>query len=304
MARDDAERDDLDALDTERANPRTRDLDRLDTAGMLEAMNAEDATVAAAVGAVIPTLALLVDRVADRLRAGGRLHYFGAGTSGRLGVLDASECPPTFGVSADLITGHMAGGPAALVTAVEGAEDDERQGEADGAAVLTARDAAVVLTASGRTPWCLGVLRAAATAGALRAAITCNRPTPVHAAAEIVVDPLVGEEVLAGSTRLKAGTAQKLVLNMLSTGVMVRLGRTFGNLMVGVVAGNEKLRARALRLVREITGRHGGAEAALRAAGWDVRRASVMLLLGVDAAEAAARIERAGGSLRRALESP
>jgi N-acetylmuramic acid 6-phosphate etherase len=297
--------EDLDRLLTERANPRTRDLDLLPTDQMLLAINEEDRGVAEAVRAVIPALAKVVDRAAEALRRGGRLHYFGAGTSGRLGVLDASEIPPTFGVDPGLIQAHMAGGREAVFASQEGVEDDEDLGARDAdAAGLEHSDVAVALTASGRTPYCLGVLKCARGRGAFTVAVTGNRPTPCHALADVTIDPLVGEEVLSGSTRMKAGTAQKLILNMLSTGVMVRLGRTYGNLMVGVTATNHKLCERAARLVSEVTGTTRGVREALVAAEWDVRCACIMLKRGVTAKEASRILEAAGGSLRRALEQP
>jgi N-acetylmuramic acid 6-phosphate etherase len=296
-------RPDLDALATERANPRTKDLDLLATEDLLRAMNAEDRRPAEAVGEVLPALARAVDLATDRLRRGGRMLYVGAGTSGRLGVLDASELPPTFGVDAALVQGAIAGGDRALRDAIEGAEDDPALGAADvRAAGIGVADVVVGVAASGRTPYVLGALAEARARGAATVAVVCNRPTPAHAAADVVVDPVVGEEVLAGSTRLKAGTAQKLVLNALSTAVMVRLGRTYGNLMVGVAATNEKLRLRAQRLVVDIVGVDAGtAAAALAAASWDVRTACVMLRRGVPADAARAALAAAGGRLRDVL---
>jgi N-acetylmuramic acid 6-phosphate etherase len=278
-----------------------RDIDLIPTADLLALMNDAEQRAVAAVREVIPKVARCVDGIAARLRAGGRLHLFGAGTSGRLAVLDAAECPPTFGTPADLVQGHMAGGPGALVRAIEGAEDDEKAGAAaaTGAGVAS-KDAVLAVTASGRTPWCLGVLGEASRIGAATYALSCRRPAPVHEAASLVIDPVIGDEVLLGSTRLSAGTAQKLVLNMISTGVMVRLGKTFGNLMSGVQATNQKLRTRAAAIVREITGRSDGIEAALEASGHDVPVACVMLARGVGREEAAAALA-AAGSLRAAI---
>ena len=293
----------LDSLRTEQPNPETKDLDLLPTEQMLRVINSEDQKVALALAEVTPAIARAVDAIAERLAAGGHLHYFGAGTSGRLGVLDASECPPTFGVEADLVQGHIAGGDRALRFSSEGAEDDEAQGASDAdLAGVTGADAVVGIAASGRTPYVLGVLRRARELGALTVSLVCNRPSPMHAAAEIVIDPVVGPEVLSGSTRLKSGTAQKMALNMLSTGVMIRTGRTCGNLMVGVRATNVKLRARAARLVRTVTRREEGVEEALQAAGWDVKTACVMLVRGVDADQARTLLRDAGGFLRKALQ--
>ncbi len=292
----------LDALSTEKANPRSRDLDLLATTDMLRLMNEEDQRVPLAVKEVIPAVARAVDAAARSLHDGGRIHYFGAGTSGRLGVLDASEIPPTFGVESHLVQGHMAGGVGALVTAVEMAEDSAELGERDVVmAHVEARDVVIALTASGRTPYCLGVLKKAREIRAHTVAIVCNRPTPAHELADITIDPVVGEEVLSGSTRLKSGSAQKLVLNMISTGAMVRIGATYGNLMVGVAATNHKLKERAVRIVEQITGQQTGVREALAAAGFDVRTASVMLAKGIGYDAALRVVVDAKGSLRQAL---
>ncbi len=297
------ERPDLDGLATEGANPRTKDLDLLSVEDMLRVMNAEDRRPAEAVGEVLPALARAVSIAAERMRTGGRLLLFGAGTSGRLGVLDASELPPTFGVPASLVRGFIAGGDRALRDAIEGAEDDPTLGAADVAAAGTvAADVVVGIAASGRTPYVLGALAEARKRGAATVAIVCNRPTPAHAAADVTIDPVVGEEVLAGSTRLKAGTAQKMVLNLLSTGVMVRLGMTYGNLMTGVSASNEKLRVRAAKLVAGIAGTsEARAAETLAKAGFDVRVACVMLRKSVEADEAKSLLARVGGSLRAVI---
>jgi N-acetylmuramic acid 6-phosphate etherase len=280
---------------------RASDLDLLPTVEILELMSAADHRAAAAVREVVPKTARCADAIAARLRAGGRLHVFGAGTSGRLAVLDASECPPTFGVPSDLVQGHIAGGDRALTQAIEGAEDDEADGAAQVAACgITGRDVVIAVSASGRTPWCLGVLRHAKSLGATTVAVTCTRPSPMQDAAAFAIDPAVGDEVLRGSTRLAAGTAQKLVLNMISTAVMVRLGRTYGNLMVGVQPTNQKLRSRARDVIRAVTGRTEGVEAALEAAGNDVRIACVMLARDVGREEAE-RLLSDAGSLRGAL---
>lgn len=291
----------LDALASEQANPQTSDLDLLPTENMLRAINQQDRQVAVAVAEVLPAIARAVDDITARLQEGGCLHYFGAGTSGRLGVLDASECPPTFGVPADLVQGHIAGGERALVRSSEGAEDSLELGARDVLeAGVSAADAVVAIAASGRTPYCIGALRQARERGALTIALVCNRPSQMHEEADIVIDPVVGPEVLSGSTRLKAGTAQKMVLNMISTGVMVRTGRTYGNLMVNVKASNEKLKVRAERLVREITGA-SDVRGTLERCEWDVKAAAVMLRRNVSPDEAFHLLEQHGGSLRKAL---
>ena len=231
---------------TEQQNPSTIELDRLGTTDLLHRINDEDRRVAWAVEREIHSIAAAVDAIADRLSAGGRLHYFGAGTSGRLGVLDASEIPPTFSTPPDLVVGHIAGGQRALTTAVESAEDDERSGadEVD-ASAIGAGDAVLGLSAGGGTPYVLGAVRAARARGALTIAVVNTAQSPLAALAHIAITPLAGPEVLTGSTRLKAGTAQKLVLNMISTAVMVKLGKVHGNWMIDLQANNAKLRARA-----------------------------------------------------------
>lgn len=290
-------------LGTEKINDRSRHLDRLSTIDLVRLMNSEDEAVVRAVAEVSPKIASAIEQIADRLRRDGRLHYFGAGTSGRMGVIDASECPPTFGIAPTVVNGHMAGGDRAVFRAVEGAEDDRELGVKDvDLADVGHEDAVVAISASGRTPYALGVLDSARKRGALTVAIVCNRPTAMHGLADVVIDPVTGEEVLSGSTRLKAGTAQKLVLNAISTGVMVRLGRTYGNLMVGVVASNEKLRDRARRLVATITGRPDLAEGTLETTVWDVKKACVMIKKQVDLARAEDLLDKAGGVLARVLD--
>ena len=280
-----------------------RALDLLPSAEILSLMSDADRRAVDAVRAVIPKTARAVDEIAAILGAGGRLHAFGAGTSGRLAALDAAECPPTFGVPPDLVQAHLAGGPEALLRAIEGAEDDENDGVAAVArAGVTPRDAVLGVSASGATPWCLGALREARRVGARTFGIACRAATPLHALADPTIDPDIGEEVVRGSTRLAAGTAQKLVLNMISTGVMVRLGRTFGSLMIGVQPTNAKLRARARDIVAEVTGHVSGADAALDAAGYDVPLACIILARGLSRDEAA-KLLAASGSLRRALEA-
>ena len=288
---------------TEGRNPRTRGLDRKSTREILRIINREDAKVAHAVAREIPAIARAADAIATALRRGGRLFYVGAGTSGRLGVLDASEIPPTFGVSPQLVQGVIAGGRRALVRAVEGAEDSAAPGRRDMAAKqITRRDAVVGLTASGATPYVLGALRHANAHGALTIGVTSNARSPLARVARIVIAPDVGPEVVAGSTRMKAGTAQKLVLNMLSTAVMVRLGHVYDHWMINVARANRKLRRRAERILEEATGAGVAAvRRAMRQAGHDARVALVMLKKDVDAREAQRRLRNAGGNLRAAL---
>jgi len=282
---------------TEARNPATRDLDLLPTVNLVELLVREQAAAAAAVLNAGPALARAVDAIARRLRAGGRLHYVGAGTSGRLAILDAAECPPTFGTAPDLVRAHIAGGEAALVRAVEGAEDDA----AAGARALSAgpEDAVVGISASGGARYVVAALEAARAAGALTVALTGVAGSALAGAAELSIVVDTGAEPLAGSTRLRAGTAQKVVLSALSTAVMVRLGRVHDNLMVDVVATNDKLRVRAERLVRTLTGvDQARARELLALAGGNVKVAVVIERQGVDAVEARARLERSGGFLR------
>ncbi|SDT82405.1 N-acetylmuramic acid 6-phosphate etherase [Streptomyces sp. TLI_053] len=289
---------------TEAARPEWAGIDRMDTPELLRLLNAEDRTVAGAVARELPRIVVVVDAVAARMRRGGRLVYAGAGTAGRLGVLDASECPPTFGTDPGLVVGLIAGGPAALVRAVEGAEDRPELAVADLAALaLTPEDTVVGVSASGRTPYTVEAVRDARRAGALGVGLAGTAGSPLVAAAELGIEVETGPEVLAGSTRLKAGTAQKLVLNLISTAVMVRLGRTYGNLMVDVRAGNAKLRERARRIVADITGAdEETARRALAATGGDAKAAVLVVLAGVGAPTAARLLTAADGHLREALE--
>lgn len=288
---------------TEAANPATRDLDLLPVLEQARLMNAEDHRVPEAVAATLPAVATAVARVAEALGRGGRLFYVGAGTSGRLAALDAAECPPTFGTDPEMVQAVLAGGLTAMVEAVEGAEDDAAAGarEMDVRGV-SAADVVVGVAASGETPFTVAAVRRARERGAWTAGIACNTGSSLEAASDLAIVPLVGPEVIGGSTRLKAGTAQKLVLNMLSTLAMVRLGKVYGNLMVDLRATNVKLRRRAARIVAAAasTG-EDQADAALGLAGGRVPVAIVMLRLGVDADAAADRLGRAGGSIRRAL---
>lgn len=290
---------------TEGRNPATRDLDTLSTVEMLERINRLDALVPGAITPELPSLARAVDAVAERMRAGGRLVYVGAGTSGRLGVLDASEIPPTFGVPADRVLGLIAGGAAALTRSTEGAEDDAAAGARAVADVnLAESDALVGIAASGRTPYVLGAMGEGKRRGALVISLTCNRPTPMQDLADIAIAPLVGPEAITGSTRLKAGTAQKLVLNMLSTGVMVRLGKTYGNLMVDVQTSNVKLRDRARRIVAEACGLPPDEAGRLLAeCSGETKTAIVAALANVSPARARAALEQSGGAVRAALSA-
>lgn len=296
--------DDFAALATETSDPRFADLDRLSVAELATAMNDADALVPAAVRAALPSIVPAIQAASERMAAGGRLFYVGAGTPGRIGVLDAAECPPTFSTPPELVVAIMAGGPAALVTAVEGAEDDSAAGaSAIDDAQISAVDTVVGLASSGRTPYVVAAIQRARELGALTVGLSCNVDTALSAASEFPIEVIVGPEVLTGSTRLKAGTAQKLVLNMFSTIVMVRLGATYGNLMVDLKPTNHKLRERAIRMVGEITGvSRDRAQQALIDTGYDVKLTAVMLANGLSRAEAESALESAGGQLRSALE--
>ncbi len=286
---------------TEERHPGTTSIDTHTSLGILRALNAEDATVAGAVAAVLPELALLVDRAVDSLRAGGSVHYFGAGTSGRLAVLDAAELRPTFNAPEGLVVAHHAGGPTALLQAVENVEDDAELGRSE-AGVLRPGDVAIGLTASGRTPFVRGALERAREVGATTALVTANPHAELAGLAAHLLAAHTGPEALTGSTRLKAGTAQKLVLNSFSTALMIRLGRTWSNLMVDVVATNAKLRGRVVRILQEATGAgEDEARVALDAAGGELKPALLSMLAGVDATTARAAIEDHEGSVARAL---
>ena len=295
----------LGTLATETRNERTAGLDGMPVTDLLAAMNDEDQGVALAVRRALPRIAEAVTAVEAALRRGGRLIYLGAGTSGRIGLLDAVECPPTFGTAPDQVMGLLAGGPGAFITAVEGAEDDAEGAVADlRAAGLTAADVLVGLAASGRTPYVVGGLRYAREVGAATVSVACNAGAEVSRHADVAIEVVTGAEVLTGSTRLKAGTAEKLVCNMLSTATMVRLGKVYGNLMVDMRATNAKLADRARRIVVQATG--AGTEDAQRAlaeAGGHVKTAIVMLLAGLTVEEAAEALRRGDGRIRSALGS-
>ena len=295
---------DFDRLGTEARDAAGADLDLRSTVQLVELMNAEDATVPAAVAEAAPAIAALVDDVAGRLALGGRLVYVGAGTSGRLAALDAAECETTFSTEPGRVVALVAGDAARPAVEQEAAEDDEGAGRADVAALsLGGSDAVVGISASGRTPYVRAALEAARDRGAFTASVVCAEESELAAIVDREVCVPVGPEVLAGSTRLKAGTAQKLVLNMISTISMIRLGRTFGNLMVDLVPSNEKLRARAQTIVQHAAGVQAGeAEDALARSNGDAKVAIVSLLAGVDADEARRRLGDAGGVVRRAVQ--
>lgn len=295
----------LDQLLTERVNPASRDIDARSTVEILEIINQEDQKIAGAVAAELPRIAAAVDAVVEVIRKGGRLFYVGAGTSGRLGVLDAAECPPTFHVSPELVQGIIAGGEAALARATEANEDDPAAGKRD---LMTRgfalRDALVGIAASGRTPYVLGAVKAAREAGALTIGISCTPDSELSRAVKIAITPLVGPEVIAGSTRMKAATATKLVLNMISTAVMIRLGYVYGNLMVNVEPKNSKLEDRAKRIIAESAGvSYETAGELLGQSAGNVKVAIVMSRLAIDRAAAEARLAAAGGCVSEALQA-
>lgn len=298
-------RAELESLTTEAFRPDLADIDRLPTLEIARLMNGEDAKVAGAVAARLPEIAAAIDAVAQRMGRGGRLVYAGAGTAGRLGVLDASECPPTFNTDPSRVVGLIAGGPGAVVTSVEGAEDSRELAGADLEPLgLTPDDTVVGISASGRTPYAIGAVEHARDRGCLTVGLSCNPGSPLAAAAEHGIEIVVGPELLTGSTRLKAGTAQKLVLNMLSTITMIRLGKTYGNLMVDVRASNDKLRARSHRIVALATGAGDEEiERALAATDGEVKNAILTILADVDGPTAARLLEESGGHLRAALEA-
>lgn len=293
----------LERLVSEGRNPRSMDIDLLPTIDVLREINEEDKGVPAAVEKVIPEIAKAVDEIVKAFQKGARLVYIGAGTSGRLGVLDASECPPTFSVPEGMVVGLIAGGTHALQHAVEGAEDDPDQGGRDLADIgLTADDVVVGIAVSGRTPYVIGALNYAKGIGAKTVALSCNPVSVIAAIADIAISPVVGPEILTGSTRLKSGTAQKLVLNMLTTASMIRIGKTYQNLMVDVHASNQKLVARAARIVMQATGcEPEEARHVLGLTGNDVKLAILIQITGMDVEAARTALDNAGGFLRKAI---
>jgi len=288
---------------TEQRNPRTRGIDAKSTIGILRAIHREDAFVARAVSSALPAIARAVDAITEALRQGGRLFYVGAGTSGRLAALDAAELPPTFGTSPHMVQAVIAGGRRALTQAVEGAEDNRAQGAKDMAARgLNSKDAVVGIAASGATPYVLGALEFAKKKGAITIGITSNPRTPITQAAQISIVTLTGPEVITGSTRMKAGTAQKLALNMISTATMIRLGRVYDNWMIGVALTNRKLQARGLRILMEASGA-GVAEStrALRQSGHNLGVALIMLKTGASARQAKRLLRDTQGHVHNAI---
>lgn len=295
---------DLGRMSTEQVDPRFESIDRMPVAELAALMNAADATVPAAVGLALPRIVVAIEAVTERLRDGGRLIYVGAGTPGRLGVLDASECPPTFGTPPGQVLAIIAGGAEALVSAIEGAEDDAELGAAAIAdAQVGPLDAVVGIASSGRTPYVVAAVEEAHRRGALTVGLSCNVDSQLSGVVEHPIEIAVGPELVSGSTRLKAGTAQKLVLNMFSTITMIQLGKTYGNLMVDVRASNAKLRERAIRIVRQVAAADRvTAVSALERTDFRVKHAILLLRLGLDPETAEARLAAAGGRLRSVLE--
>lgn len=294
----------IEQLTTESRHADTLHIDTMDAEGVLRAINAEDRTVAHVVGEQIPRIAVAVDRIVEALTAGGRLIYVGAGTSGRIALLDAAECPPTFGTDPELVQALMAGGTVALTTAIEGAEDDTERGMHDIRELRVSNDDVVVgIAASGRTPYVLGAMQAAREAGATTMCIVCNENSPMEKLADVSITLVVGPEVIMGSTRMKAGTAQKLTLNMLSTATMIRMGKVYSNLMINMRPTNEKLLRRATRIVGLATGADDEEAAELlRRSDAQIDVAIVMHDASVDAATARAALEQRNGRVRAAIE--
>ncbi|HDZ9225651.1 N-acetylmuramic acid 6-phosphate etherase [Vibrio cholerae] len=294
----------LSHLVSEGRNPDTMDIDLLSSQEIVERLNQQDKQVPLAVEAVLPQIAQAVDKITAAFKQGGRLIYLGAGTSGRLGVLDASECPPTFGVSDQMVIGLIAGGKEAMFTAQEGAEDNATLGAHDLQQIdFSSKDVLVGIAASGRTPYVIGALEYANDLGATTIALSCNPDSPIAEIAQIAISPVVGPEALTGSTRLKSGTAQKLVLNMLTTASMIRLGKSYQNLMVDVRATNRKLIARAVRVVMQATDcQREEAEALLKESHNNAKLAILMHLTGMNYEQATAKLSQSDGFLRRAME--
>ena len=294
----------MDHLTTEQNNPESVSIDQMDPIQIAMLMNREDLKVVAAVERVLPDIARAIEMVTERVQAGGRLIYIGAGTSGRLGVLDASECPPTFNTPPALVVGLIAGGHRALTNAIEGAEDNRQAGEEDLRGVeLDAKDVVCGIATSGRTPYVLGGLAYARSVGAATLGVTCNEVSELSEVSDVLIAPVVGPEILSGSTRLKAGTATKMVLNMISTGTMIRIGKTYGNWMVDLRATNVKLKDRSIRIVSGITGLdRERAESLLARCEGEVKTAIVSHALGVEKIEAQRRLKVAGGRLRTAIQ--
>lgn len=294
----------LSSLVSEGRNPDTMDIDLLPTQKIVERLNSQDKQVPLAVEKVVPEIALAVDKITEAFKKNARLIYIGAGTSGRLGVLDASECPPTFGVSSEMVIGLIAGGQQAMFKAVEGAEDSDTLGETDLINInLTPDDVLVGIAASGRTPYVIGALEYANQIGTTTVALSCNPDSPIAEIATIAISPVVGPEALTGSTRLKSGTAQKLVLNMLTTASMIRLGKSYQNLMVDVKASNKKLSARAIRIVMQATDCSTTvAKNSLKETNFDVKLSILTILTGMDVQQAKVQLDKQNGFLRKVVE--
>ncbi|WP_109398515.1 N-acetylmuramic acid 6-phosphate etherase [Proteus faecis] len=294
---------DLSNLVTESRNHNSENIDTLSTLDMLKVINNEDKKVPLAVEDVLPEIAQLIDKVAIAFSQGGRLIYCGAGTSGRLGILDASECPPTYGTPHEMVIGLIAGGHKAILQAVENAEDNQELGEQDLRQLkFNQKDVLVGIAASGRTPYVIGALNYAKSLGATTGAISCNPESPIAQIADIAITPIVGAEVITGSSRLKAGTAQKLILNMITTGAMIKIGKVFGNLMVDVEATNAKLVERQVRIVMQATEcERAIAEQALSQCQRHCKTAILMILAGVDARQATQMLNQNKGFIRKAL---
>ncbi|HHW58472.1 MAG TPA: N-acetylmuramic acid 6-phosphate etherase [Clostridia bacterium] len=294
----------LEELITEGRNPDTMDIDRLSTIDMLKKINNEDKKVAFAVEKVIPSIAEAIDKIVEKMKKGGRLIYIGAGTSGRIGILDASECPPTFGVDPGLVVGIIAGGDRAIRNAIESAEDDMKAGRQDLINInLTSNDSVVGITASGRTPYVIGGLQYAKEIGALTVGLFCNKNESISNIVDVMITPVVGPEVIMGSTRMKAGTAQKLVLNMISTGAMIKLGKVYSNLMVDLQPNNEKLIERARRMVKLATGANEELiEKTLQETNYNVKLAILMIVADVNKEEAKKLLSLADGYIAEAIK--
>jgi N-acetylmuramic acid 6-phosphate etherase len=294
-----------DHLLTESRNPRSESIDKLSPLEIVRLMNSEDGKVVEAVGLEAAAIAQTIEWAADRLRRGGRLIYVGAGTSGRLGVLDAAECPPTFSTPPEMVAGLIAGGPTALTRAVEGAEDDPDRGAAEVAAIAVGPlDLVIGIATSGRTPYVRGAIREARNRGAATVGLTCNRPSLLGGEVDLEIAPLVGAEVISGSTRLKAGTATKMILNMISTGAMVQIGKTMGNRMIDFQPTNEKLRIRSRRILRELAGVDDAtARDILARCGGRLKIALVVALADVDPETAERLLAANRGQVRAAVEA-
>jgi N-acetylmuramic acid 6-phosphate etherase len=283
-------------LGTEQPNERSMKLDQLTVHEIITLMNEEDQSVAVSVSRALPEISLAIEAIIGALEKGGRLFYFGAGTSGRLGILDASECPPTFGVDPSLVVGMIAGGDEAITKAIENAEDNEQAGTNEAAVHVTARDAVVGIAASGQTPYVIGALKEANRIGAVTVSLSCNGDTPMSAVAQYPIELPVGPEIITGSTRLKAGTATKMALNMITTAAMIRLGKVYGNLMVNVQATNAKLKDRVIRIVQEATDSdEETAQIFVDSAQGDARVAILMLKYNIDKQEAFQALQASGG---------